>query len=65
MTVKELKKALEGVDDDLLVGDSGHFGEYLPVLEVGVMEVYKEEGRGYDKITIFKVHIEGAGEEPD
>jgi hypothetical protein len=67
MTIKELKEKISALDDDMMVGGSGHFGEFLEVFSVDVEEVYPiflKSGNG-KKETILCIRIEYAGEEPD
>ena len=42
MTIKELKEIIKDLPDDMLVGSSGHFGEYLQCFYVLVDEVTEE-----------------------
>jgi hypothetical protein len=64
MTVKELKEKLMFLDDNMKIGGSGHFGEFLECWDAGVITVTK--GRFSDeKEVIFSISIEDAGDEPD
>jgi len=36
MTIKELKEKIALLDDDMKVGGSGHFGEFLECWDTGV-----------------------------
>lgn len=64
MTIKELKEKIALLDDDMKVGGSGHFGEYLECWDITTTTVTK--GRfGNVKEEILCVSIEDAGDEPD
>jgi len=64
MTIKELKEIIKELPDDMRVGGSGHFGEYLECWDVTTTTVSK--GRFADiKEQILCVSIEDAGDEPD
>ena len=64
MNIKELKEKLIDLDDDMKVGGSGHFGEFLECWDAEVTTVSK--GRFSDeKEAIFAISIEDAGDEPD
>ena len=64
MTIKELKEKIALLDDDMKVGGSGHFGEFLECWGVCVTTVTKSR-RDKDKEVIFSISIEDAGDEPD
>lgn len=64
MTIKELKEKIALLGDDMKVGGSGHFGEFLECWCVGVKTVTKSR-RDNEKEVIFSISIEDAGEEPD
>lgn len=64
MTVKELKEKLIDLDDDMKVGGSGHFGEFLECWGAGVTTVSKGLFSS-EKEQIFSISIEDAGDEPD
>ncbi len=64
MTIKELKDIIKELPDDMKVGGSGHFGEYLECWDITITTVSK--GRFGDiKEQILCVSIEDAGDEPD
>jgi hypothetical protein len=66
MTVGELKKELDGLPDDTLVGSSGHYGEYLEVNYTSIGEVSIDWQKFNEKkVPIFIISIMDAGEEPD
>ena len=77
MTIKELKEKIKDLPDDMLIGNTGHFGEYLECTEVNVHTAhFKQEGNKlvgwyFDfgipliKKEIFCICIEDKGEEPD
>lgn len=68
MTVGELKKIINNLDDNMRIGGSGHFGEYLECLHVNVEEVYlskSEWKKKSQKEKILSFLIENPGEEPD
>ena len=64
MTIKELKEKIALLDDDMKVGGSGHFGEFLECWGVGVTTVTKSR-MNKEKEVIFSISIEDAGDEPD
>jgi hypothetical protein len=65
-TIKELKEAIKDLPDEMLIGSSGHYGEFLDCYGFSVIEVTKyaffDDG---EKFKIFSISIEDAGEEPD
>lgn len=66
MTIKDLKEIIKDLPDDMLVGGSGHFGEYLECYYVEVKTVYPkwsfdEKGKQEE---ILSIDIEDPGEEP-
>ena len=64
MTIKELKELIKELPDDMKVGGSGHFGEFLECWDAGVTTVSKAR-RDNEKEEIFSILIEHAGDEPD
>jgi hypothetical protein len=65
-TIKDLKEAIADLPDDMLVGDSGHFGEFLECYGFSTYEVRKSRRSPFDeRFLIFKIDLESAGEEPD
>ena len=54
MTVKELKQKLNGFEDELIIGGSGHFGEILDIYDPYLCN----EG-------FVVLDVEWAGDEPD
>ena len=74
MTVKELKEIIKDLPDDMAVGGSGHFGEYLECYSVEVKTVSTKwiwDGKGNPSSLdgkqeeILSIVIEDPGEEPD
>lgn len=63
-TIKDLKKAIEHLDDDMVIGASGHFGEFLECYWFNVQKVSKSRSDS-KKETIFAISMQDAGEEPD
>jgi len=63
MTIKELKEKIALLDDDMKVGGSGHFGEFLECWDTGVTTT--KSRRDHEKEVIFSISIEDAGDEPD
>lgn len=55
MKVKELIEKLKGLDEEMEVGGSGHFGELLEIYGVCKYDVY-------DYVTL---DMESAGDDPD
>jgi len=43
MTIKELKEKIALLDDDMKVGGSGHFGEFLECWDTGVTTVLNQD----------------------
>jgi hypothetical protein len=64
MTIRELKEKIMFLDDDMRVGGSGHFGEFLQCWDVEVRTVTKSRIDKKDEV-IFCISIEDAGDEPD
>lgn len=74
-TVGDLRRELSKYPDDMLIGNTGHFGEYLQVWDIYKSETYfddeKINPKNYGgtfvpiKVPILKISIENAGEEPD
>jgi len=72
MTIKELKEKIKDLPDDMLIGNTGHFGEYLECRETFVhkaefQQVYcgSERYNPRNFKDIFCICIEDKGEEPD
>ncbi len=61
MTVKELKEKLSQYPYDMLVGDVGHFGEYLDIYEIHQFDCRSAEG----EYSVVRLCIDSKGEEPD
>jgi len=64
MTIKELKEKIMFLDDNMKVGGSGHFGEFLECWDAEVRTVSKGMFSD-DKEVIFSISIEDAGDEHD
>jgi hypothetical protein len=64
MTVKELKEKLENLPDEMIVGGSGHFGEYLECYDAEVRQVFESPSE-FTTREIFCISLENAGNEPD
>ena len=68
MNIGELKELIKDLPDEMLVGNSGHFGEYLEVVSAYKSRVnlhyypYTEDNK---QIDIFLITTEDPGEEPD
>jgi hypothetical protein len=69
MTIKDLKELIKDLPDDMLVGGSGHYGEYLECYGAGVINVAEEHvmGKNYTRgsIDILNIEIVYPGEEPN
>lgn len=74
MTVRELIKSLSGLDQNMLVGCHGHFGEFYEITEnnIGVDFSYRvpigETWRSTDdraKISHLVITLPDIGPEPD
>ena len=63
MTIKELKEKIMFLDDNMKVGGSGHFGEFLECWYAEVRTVTKSRMND-EKEVIFSISIEDAGENP-
>jgi hypothetical protein len=64
MTIKDLKERIRYLDDDMKIGGSGHFGEFLDVYYIEVGAVTK--GRfSDDRENILRISMESAGNEPE
>lgn len=57
MTIKELKEIIKDLDDDMEIGGTGHFGEFL--------QCYDAEVTTVSGFTFLNISIESAGEDPD
>lgn len=64
MTIKELKEKILFLPDNMKVGGSGHFGEFLECWDAEVRTVSNSR-RSAEKEVIFSISIEDAGDEPD
>ena len=64
MNIKELKEKIMFLDDDMKVGGSGYFGEFLECWDAEVRTVTKSRMND-EKEVIFSISIEDAGDEPD
>ena len=60
MTVEELREAIKDLPGDMLVGNTGHYGEYLQT-----WDFYIRKPTDFEKDEVFCISIEDAGEEPD
>ncbi len=56
MTIKELKEKIAFLDDDMKVGSSGHFGEFLECWDAEVRTVTKSM-MDSEKEVIFSISI--------
>lgn len=74
MNIKELKELISDLPDDMLVGNSGHYGEYLEVVSAYKSAVrVSTKGPRYSYFTecsyetkpIFIISTEDPGDEPD
>ena len=61
ITIKDLKKIIENLPDEMKVGGSGHFGELLECYSINPTKVTIN----YMKEEILCIVIENAGEEPN
>jgi len=64
MTIKELKEKIMFLDDNMKVGGTGYFGEFLECWDAEVRTVTKSRMNN-EKEVIFSISIEDAGDEPD
>ena len=69
LTAKELREALQNVDDDTIVCGIGHFGETLRVEVEGVKDAtlddYKTSWRDQKQVKVLALHCQDAGPDPD
>lgn len=63
-TIKELKEKIKDLPDDMEVGGSGHFGEFLECWDITVTTTKKNLSSNEHK-KILCISIENPGEEPD
>lgn len=56
-TIKDLKKIIKDLPDDMLIGGTGHFGELLETYDINIREDNNTKS--------LRFEIESAGEEPD
>ena len=64
MKVGEFKKIIEGLPDDMTVGGSGYWGEYIRIWDAYVQSVslpYPKTGESEDILCIY---MEDKGEPP-
>jgi len=69
MDIKELKQIIKDLPDDMLVGGSGHYGEFLDCYEIRKGIVYMNNTTMYkksvgNKVGILLISLEHAGDEP-
>lgn len=75
MNIKELKELIAELPDDMLVGNSGHYGEFLEVVSAYVTAAQVEikqspkypsyfRNRSYESKPIFLISTEDPGDEP-
>ena len=69
MIVKELKKIIKNLPDDMEVGGRGHFNEFLEILSVEVTKIDKDSPfYGVNKtseVDILYIDIEDMGPDPE
>lgn len=63
-TIKDLKALIKDLPDDMLVGGSGHFGEFLSCHDARVETVDKSYCSN-ETIKILTISIENPGPDPD
>lgn len=61
ITVGILKEIIKDLPDDMIIGGSGHFGEFLEAWYIDKKRVNKD-GKS---VEILCISMESAGEEPD
>ena len=64
MNVGELKKIIENLPDDMPVGSSGHFGEFLECYSARQTNVSLSR-RSSIVISILAIDMEDKGPDPD
>lgn len=69
LTVKDMKKALENLDDDMVICGKGHFGETLQIDIEGVSSVIQDGNgkswRDNHSIEALVLNCQEAGPDPD
>ena len=60
MTIDELRELIKDLPGDMLVGNTGHFGEYLQTCNTHI-----RKPTDFEKDEVFCISIEDAGEDPD
>ena len=63
MNIKQLKKKIKNLPDEMEIGSRGHFGDLLEVESGGVEEITATKNGNPEKAFIFE--IEERGPEPD
>lgn len=64
MNIGELKKIIKDLPDNMLIGGSGHYGEFLKCYTPNVKKV-SENWKSNKEIEIFCISLEDSGHEPD
>tara|TARA_R110000772_G_scaffold153270_4_gene264289 strand:+ start:57 stop:251 length:195 start_codon:yes stop_codon:yes gene_type:complete len=64
MTIKELRDKIKDCPDEMIVGSTGWFGEYLECYSIDVEEVCMDM-KFINKKIILNISIEPSGDEPD
>lgn len=70
MNIKDLKELIANLPDDMEIGGSGHYGEFLEVYDTMTRNVTIRKpifGNQYNKETklILCISMESAGDEPE
>lgn len=65
MTIKELKQIIKDLPENMKIGSSGHFGEFLECYNITIRNVYKDMHDYSNKELILCINLEDAGEEPN
>ncbi len=63
-TIKKLKEAIKDLPEDMPVGGSGHYGEYLETFSAEALPV-RDNLSNKNSFIAFILSIEDAGPEPD
>jgi hypothetical protein len=64
MTVLELKNIIKELSDDMVVGNTGHYGEFLSAWDARVVKTYKFSDVN-NKFNILSIGIESPGPNPE
>lgn len=64
MRIKDLRRVIVDLDDNLLIGGKGHFGEMLDIPHCSVGEVRVDSWRPETVLALI-IYMDNPGEEPE